>query len=251
MLGQPALVATHGRGDAQRVALLAEQGVAAVARADTPDRARFWEMRDVTSLGRQIAKRVEARHPVGAAGVDAVERDLAHAGHDAHVGDDVRAVGHFDADSGVRRGDRAHDVGHDVHRSIAHAAVEERPDTLMRFGGAHPVVRRPGVVGVLGADEGEVLGAGDVLWVGAVEEAVRQRVLVEPDEGAIRDHLFDQTIVFGIAPVAPHYPVWARSTRDFVNPLFHGRHHWHPPCCRRQLYHGPVRVSGKGALAPP
>ena len=32
MLGQPAFVAGHGRGDAQREALLAEQGVAAVAR---------------------------------------------------------------------------------------------------------------------------------------------------------------------------------------------------------------------------
>src|ERR1700761_6900739 len=36
VLGEPALVAGHHRGDAQRVALLAEQGVAAVAGAEGP-----------------------------------------------------------------------------------------------------------------------------------------------------------------------------------------------------------------------
>ena len=50
MLGQPALVAGHHRGDAQRVALLAQQRVAAVARAVGPDLPGLREVRDVLGL---------------------------------------------------------------------------------------------------------------------------------------------------------------------------------------------------------
>ena len=44
VLGHPALVAGHGRGDAQGEALLAEQGVAAVAGAVGPDLAGLGEV---------------------------------------------------------------------------------------------------------------------------------------------------------------------------------------------------------------
>ena len=47
VLGQPALVAGHRRGDAQREALLAEQRVAAVAGAEGPDLPRLGEVDDV------------------------------------------------------------------------------------------------------------------------------------------------------------------------------------------------------------
>ena len=47
VLGEPALVAGHRRGDPQREALLAEQGVAAVARAEGPDLARLRVVDDV------------------------------------------------------------------------------------------------------------------------------------------------------------------------------------------------------------
>ncbi|GAA4964412.1 hypothetical protein GCM10023238_35050 [Streptomyces heliomycini] len=47
VLGEPALVAGHDGGDAQGVALLAEQGVAAVAGAVGPDLAVLGEVRDV------------------------------------------------------------------------------------------------------------------------------------------------------------------------------------------------------------
>ena len=46
MLGKPALVAGHHRGDAQGVALLAQQGVAAVAGAVGPDGALLGEVHD-------------------------------------------------------------------------------------------------------------------------------------------------------------------------------------------------------------
>ena len=50
MLGQPALVAGHLRRDPQRVALLAQQRVAAVAGAVAPDRALLGEVGDVLGV---------------------------------------------------------------------------------------------------------------------------------------------------------------------------------------------------------
>jgi hypothetical protein len=46
VLGEPAFVARHHRCDAQREAFLAEQRVAAIARAERPDLARLREMHD-------------------------------------------------------------------------------------------------------------------------------------------------------------------------------------------------------------
>ena len=235
MLGQPTLLATHGRGDAQCIALLAQQGITAIARANAPDGARLWKMGDEATIGRQIAERMQTRHPVGAARVEPIQGDLAHAGHDAHVGDDVRAIGDLDADLGVWRSGWAHDVRHDVHRSALHAVVEQRPDALAGVLGAHPVVGRPGILGVLGTDKSEVLGAGDVLGIGAVEEAVRQRVAVEPDQGAVRDHLVDEPVVFGIGSIAPDDAIWVSGAGDLIDPGFDGRRHWHPPCVNLTL----------------
>ena len=50
VLGQPALVAGHHRRDPQGEALLAEQGVAAIARAERPDLAVLREVDDVLGL---------------------------------------------------------------------------------------------------------------------------------------------------------------------------------------------------------
>ena len=75
VLGDPALVARHRRRDPQREALLAEQGVAAVARAVRPDLARLGEVHDVLVVG--VAG---PRHVVGALlerGVPDLVRELA------------------------------------------------------------------------------------------------------------------------------------------------------------------------------
>ena len=92
-------------------------------------------MQDEAALGVQVAERMQAGNEiVGVA--EAVERDLAHAGHDAHAGDDVGAVGDFDAELAVGRICRAEDVGHDVHRAALHGAVEERADFGFASSGA-------------------------------------------------------------------------------------------------------------------
>jgi len=51
VLGQPALVSGHGRGDPKGEALLAQEGVTPVARAVGPDLLGFWEVHDVLALG--------------------------------------------------------------------------------------------------------------------------------------------------------------------------------------------------------
>ena len=72
-------------------------------------RSRSRRSRSCCSSGKCTMKRrsgsrspsgVQAGHEVVAASPSCVERDLAHARHDAHVGDDVGAVGDLDADLG-------------------------------------------------------------------------------------------------------------------------------------------------------
>src|SRR6185312_16581238 len=113
----PALVARLHRGDTQRVALFAEQRIAAIARAVGPDLARLGEMRDVFGLvarpghvgrGRsreRIAYGVHAAHEILAV-AERLPHLVADARHDVHVGDGVSRVGDHDADAGDGRADR-------------------------------------------------------------------------------------------------------------------------------------------------
>jgi hypothetical protein len=142
VFGQPAAavlalgLAAHVRGDAQREAFLAEQRVAAVARAVGPDLAGFGIVDDVfggiarprdigLAFCERHADRVHAGHEL-AVGAEHVVDGLAHARHDAHVDRHVGRVGQFDADMGDRRAQRAHRERHHVQRAAAHAAVEQR-----------------------------------------------------------------------------------------------------------------------------
>jgi hypothetical protein len=159
VLGHPALVARERRRDPQREALLAEEGVAAVAGADAPDCALLREVHDEAAVGREVAERVEPGHEVVRA-AQLVERGLAHARHQAHVRDHVRAVGYLVAHLAEGRSKRAHHVGDHVERPALHRPVEERKHALARVLGRHPVVGAA-PVGAAG-DEREVLGACDV-----------------------------------------------------------------------------------------
>ena len=123
---------------------------------------------DEAAVGREVAERVQPRHEVlGAA--ELLERRRAHARHDPHVRDDVGAVGDLDADLAEGRAERAHHVRDHVHRAALHGAVEQREHPLaglLRATSSCWSARRPpGAAG----DEGEVLGAGDVGGVAAVE----------------------------------------------------------------------------------
>ena len=137
VLGQPALVAAHGRGNAQREALLAQQRIAAVTRAVGPDLARLGVMDDVLGLVagpgglvlfavlERRADGVHAGHEL-AGFTDHVIHGAAHARHEFHVDGHIGAVGQFHAHMGDGRAERAHGERNHVHGAACHAAVKQR-----------------------------------------------------------------------------------------------------------------------------
>ena len=223
VLGHPALVARERRGDPQREALLAEQRVAAVAGADAPDRALFREVHDEAAVGREVAERVEPRDEVlGAA--ELLECGLAHARHDPHARDHVRAVGDLDAHLAEGRAERAHHVGHHVERAALHRALEQREHALARLLGRHPVVRGPGVRARAAGDEREVLRARHVRGVAAVEMRAGRALGVKPVERAVRQHPFDEPLVLGGRAVAPDDAVRAERPLHLADPVLDRLH---------------------------
>ncbi len=216
MLGHPALVARLHARDAERVALLAEQRVAAIARAVRPDLARLGEVRDVFRLvagprhvggggrGERIAHRVHAAHEVFRV-AERGQHLVADPRHDVHVGDGVSAVGDHHADAGDGRADRTHGVRHHIHGAAGHGAVIELGERRLHLGGVEPIVGRTGVVLALGADIGLVLDARDVGGIGAHQDRVRPLLGIEPHGRAAIDQRFQEMLILGVRAVAPHH----------------------------------------------
>ena len=109
VLGQPALVTSHRRRDAQREAFLTQQRVAAVARTVAPDLTQLGEVNDVLLLVagpghvllaffQRRTDGVHARHHTLFRLVDLLEHFFSYARHDAHVHHDVGRVGELHAD---------------------------------------------------------------------------------------------------------------------------------------------------------
>ncbi len=230
VLGQPALVAGHRRGDPQREALLAEQRVAAVAGAEGPDLARLRVVDDVLvvlvagpgdvldALAERHPDRVHAGDEV-AVGAERVERRLAHPGHDPHRDRDVGGVGQLHADFGDLGAERAHRERHHVHRAAGHAALEEAVQRLPHLGRVAPVVGRAGVLLGLRADEGAVLDPGDVGGVGEGEVGVRTLGVGEALEGAGVDQGLRQGVVLLGRAVAPVDGVGLGQGGDLTDPV--------------------------------
>ncbi len=131
VLGEPAFAVRLVAREPQRQAFLAEQRVAAVAGSDRPHGVLFGKVHDEAPVGAEIAERVKAAgEVVGVA--EMIERGLSDARHDAHVQDDVAAVGDLDADLRIRRSGRAHQERHDEHRASLHGAGEQRRQLLAR-----------------------------------------------------------------------------------------------------------------------
>ena len=229
MLGQPALVARHGRCDAQGEAFLAEQRVAAVAGAVGPDFPRLGKMHDVLVL--RVARPGHVGLPGRQGGTDAVHagHELAlgaerfgdrasHARHDAHVGDDIGAVGDFDADLGERRAQRPHRERNHVHGAPAHATGEQPQQRRPHARGRFPVVGRAGVFLPLRADKGAVFDAGDVGRIGAREKGVGALVRGEPDQRAGRDHRGAQPVEFLFGAVGPMHALGLGQVRHLRHP---------------------------------
>ena len=234
MLGHPALILRELRRDAEREALLAEERVPAVARAERPDLAVFRELRDELVID---VLRARPRHVLlallerSADGVDAgdelavlaemLDDGIARAGHDVHVDDDVRGVGDLDAVLGDRVADRAHRERDHVHRTALHAALVALEHELLHHVRIHPVVRRTRVNLALGADKRAALDARDVGRVRASEIAFGTLLLIELDELAILDHHLADREVLLLGARHDNDLVRRANLVPLINPLEH------------------------------
>ena len=207
VLGEPTLGARLPTRNAQGVAFLAEQRVAAVARTEALDRQLFGEMHDEAAFGVQIAGRMQAFDEAAVA-ADALECGSAHARHQLHVEHDVGAVGDFDAATRERRIDRAHAIRHDIERAALHAAAKQIVHLTMRLGRREPMVVRPRVLAALGANKGQMFDARDIGRVGAIQIAAWKARPIERQEFLGRDQLPFQGLVLGVAAIAPINAVW-------------------------------------------
>ena len=107
MLGEPAFLMAELASDTQSQAFFRQQRVAAIARADAPDRIVLRVMTNEAALDVEVGLGMQTTCKiVGIAQM--IERDLAHARHDAHVEHDIDAVGYLNADFAERRAPGAH-----------------------------------------------------------------------------------------------------------------------------------------------
>jgi len=229
VLGHPAVAAGHRRGDTQGEALLAEQGVAAVTRTEGPDLVGLREVGDVllivagparvflTGLKRS-ADGVNGGNP-HAALIDEVHGSSTHAGHDAHVDNDVGGVGDLNTELGDGATKGTHGEGNHVHGATLHGTRELLVQGGLHFLGVGPVVGRARILFLLTADEGTGLNTRNVGRLGASEEGVGALLLVELGEHATLDHLRGQAIPLFLGTVAELNGVRGGQRSDFSNPL--------------------------------
>ncbi len=111
------------------------------------------------SVGQRIANGVQAFH-IKAILADLLEHGGAHAGHDAHVRDDIGAVADLDAILRDGRAKRPHAKGNHVKRAAAHASAHQAPQAGFHLIGIFPIVRRSGFLFAVRADEGALLDTG-------------------------------------------------------------------------------------------
>ncbi len=230
VLGQPALVTRHGRGDAQGKTLLAEQRIAAIARTKGPDFARFREMTDVfcfvarpfdvlLACFERVADAVQAGHELAVA-AELVEHGTTHAGHDPHVDHDIGAVGNLDADMGDGRADRSHRERNHVHGAATHATLEQAAQSVLHLCRSFPVVVGAGIFRMGGADVGAVFDAGDIRRVRAGQVGVGTLGWIELDQVAGFDHLGEQPVGFCLRAIAPDDGIGLGQGGDFIDPGF-------------------------------
>ena len=254
VLSEPPFVTGDRRRDPQRQTLLAQQGVAPVARAVGPDLPGFWEVDDVGVLRvagpggvgltgcKRRAHGVEARHELTVR-TERLEGRGPHPRHHRHVDHDERRIGELDANLRVARADRPHREGDDIKRASPHRTGEE-PDEL----GAHrdrfrPVVRRSGVVFVRRADERPSFDAGCVTRIRPGEVAPRPLRGVQAQHGSLFDEERAEPLVFLPGTVAPFHALGL----DQVGEPFH-------PCAELAMAGGrraQRSILSSGPVRPP
>ena len=228
VLGQPALVPRYHAGNAQRVALLAQQRVAAVAGPEAPDRPLLGELADVLLVVARprhvrlpgLERRTDRVQAGDERGVRAhpVEHRGAHPGHDPHRGDDVGGVGHLHAEHRLGGVERAHAERDDVHGPATHAAVVQLGHPLLHLGRRQPVVGGAGVGRVGRADERALLDAGDIGRIGVRQERVGFLRRIKAYQRAGLDELVGQAAPLLLRPVTPDHPIGTGQVGHLAHP---------------------------------
>ncbi|MCY1223205.1 hypothetical protein D9M72_353180 [compost metagenome] len=214
VLGKPALVPGHHGSDAQGVALLAQEGVSAVAGAERPDGTLLREVDnplvrvarpcDVGLAGGQGgAQGVQCGNEERVRGGDLVQHFGADVGHDAHGGNHVGAVSDLHAEFGILCVKVAHDERDDVHGAAAHGTGEQAAKLLLHLGRRHPVIGEAGIPLVLRADECLLFNARHVRGIGECGEGVREQLRVQPGQRSGFDQLAREAGVFLFRTVDP------------------------------------------------
>ncbi len=228
MLGQPSLVARHHRGDAQGVAFLAQQGIAAVARSIGPDFAGFRIVDDPLVLvarpghigltfGQRCTKGMDSwnEHTVGA---QLVKSALAHAGHDTHRQGHIAAVGDFNTQSRNVRTQRSHAERHHIHGAALHRACKQTFHPVSHLDRIGPVVGRAGIGLIFGANKGPALDARHILGIGGGIIASRTLGLVQCLQRALGNQIGDDLLLFFFGTVAPVNTVRLGQSCDLRHP---------------------------------
>ena len=231
MFGHPAFVSAHCGSYAQRKALFAQQGIAAVPGTNTHNQAFFREMDNIRvfriarpsnvffTFGERLAYRVHARNEF-AVGAENVENLRGNARHYAHVYDYIRRVGNFNADLRDWSADRTHAERNYVHCTALHASFEKSIEFLFHLGRIHPVVCWAGVSLSLGAYERAGFYAGNVARIRTEVIATGALLLIE--FCAVADSLFnhhvEKLVRFFLRTVAPINAVGRGESGNLVHP---------------------------------
>jgi len=174
-------------------------------------------MHDEAALRIEVARGMQPLHEAAVA-FDAGKGRLAHAGHDAHVGHYIGAVGDLHAATRERRVDRAHAVGNDIHRAAAHGAGEQRVDLRVGLRGRHPMIVGTGVLFFRRAHESEVFDARHVRGVRTMQVATRMLLAIQREQVPAGQHRLDEFGVLRVGAVAPVDGRGVREPGDVVDP---------------------------------
>ncbi len=186
-------LARHPACDSQRETFLAQQRVAAITRAETPNQFFFGEMHDESALGIEIAGRMHARHKV--AGISKpIERHAAHARHDSHAGGDVCAVGHFHADPALRRIHRPHNVRNHIHRPAAITPSNSGPIFSLASAGAIQLFVGPASSLRCVADKRQIFRARHIVGIAAMQIAIRVSCRIQRQRVAFAHHFVEKIL---------------------------------------------------------
>jgi hypothetical protein len=218
VLCEPSFVASERTSDSKRETLLAQQRIAAVAAADGDDRVVLWEMTNEPALGIHVERAMNSAIEIIRC-AELRERGGTHPRHDSHVQRNVDAIGQLDADLRERRPNRSHHVRHHVHRAPAHRSVEPSAQPRVGLGRVGPIVGRAGFFAGGSADERQLLGARDVVRVGAMNITTGTIFLIKRDENSGIDSFLREAISLGLGAVAPHDRVWPGQHCDFLDPI--------------------------------